>query len=287
MGRSAGHTGADNDDFADDVQGTAGDITFSAQGNILTGAAVLTQAAAAMRGPGCDLAERLMRAVEGGARNGQGDQRCTPFAAPGDSAFIQVDRPGEPAGSYLRLRIDGPVHRNPLPALRAQLDGWRTTHPCPTDAPDAAADGPADARRTDAPTAGAGGAGAGAGGDGPAGGASGTGAADASGPAPTGGASGAGAGDASGPAPTGGASGAGPTAGTSGAGAAGGAGAPGGAGAGGGASTAPRGASPPGGCRCQTGSRGAAGAGSWIVIALLAGRRRLTGIRCRCRNPRR
>jgi uncharacterized Ntn-hydrolase superfamily protein len=131
QGRAAGHSGAGNGNFANDVQGQAGEITYSIQGNILTGAAVLSQAQAAFQRDACDLAERLMDALEGGAANGQGDRRCTPSGAPSDSAFIEVDRPGEPAGTYLRLSVVAQRLRSPLPALRAQFETWRRTHPCP------------------------------------------------------------------------------------------------------------------------------------------------------------
>jgi uncharacterized Ntn-hydrolase superfamily protein len=302
MGRAAGHTGADNDDFADDVQGTAGDLAFSTQGNILTGAAVLSQAAAAMRGPGCDLAEHLMRAVEAGARGGQGDRRCTPFGAPGDSAFIQVDRPGEPAGSYLRLRVDGPVHRNALVALRTQFDAWRMTHPCPAETPDAGVDASApDAARDRGAGDGRGDGPAGAGGQGVDGAGTGGGGTGGNGPGPGGSGAAGGVGGSSG---AGGNAGAGGTGGA-GAGAAGGTGAAGsggqggsgnggtgsggaqggnGAGAGGGHATSAGGSS---GCSCRLSrERPPAARAGWIAAALIlvtARRRR----RCRSRGTER
>jgi uncharacterized Ntn-hydrolase superfamily protein len=135
MGRAAGHSGATNGVFSNDVQGDFEGFTYSIQGNILTGAAVLTQAQTAFRGQACDLADRLMRALEAGAANGQGDRRCTPAGAPSDSAFIQVDLPGQPVGSYLRLSVVAPRRTNPLTGLRAQFDVWRRTHPCPDATP--------------------------------------------------------------------------------------------------------------------------------------------------------
>ena len=77
MGRSAGFTGSQNSMFADDLQGSIDGFTYSVQGNILTGADVLEQASDAFEGGGCDLADRLMRALEAGAKNNQGDTRCT------------------------------------------------------------------------------------------------------------------------------------------------------------------------------------------------------------------
>jgi MYXO-CTERM domain-containing protein len=158
MGRAAGHSGTSNGVFSDDLQGNSGDFTYSIQGNILTGALVLSQAQAAFRDQACDLAERLMRALEAGAVGNQGDRRCTPDGAPSDSAFIQVDRPGEPVGSFLRLSVVSPRRTSPLPALRVQFDAWRRTHPCPAGMPqppavptDAGADtAPVDPPRQDA-----------------------------------------------------------------------------------------------------------------------------------------
>jgi uncharacterized Ntn-hydrolase superfamily protein len=131
MGRSAGFSGTQTQAFSDDVQGTFGTFTYSVQGNILTSAAVLTQAKAAFEAQGCDLADRLMRALEAGGQNGEGDTRCTVDGIPADSAFIEVDREGESQGSWLRLEVTDTAPQNPLVALRAQYDAWRATHPCP------------------------------------------------------------------------------------------------------------------------------------------------------------
>jgi uncharacterized Ntn-hydrolase superfamily protein len=130
MGRSAGFTGTQALAFADDRQASIGTYTYSLQGNILTSAAVLDQAAAAFPN-GCDLADRLMLALEAGAANGEGDSRCTPGGIPSDSAFIQVDREGEAAGTYLRLDVVDTSPQNPLVLLRTQYNAWRATHPCP------------------------------------------------------------------------------------------------------------------------------------------------------------
>jgi uncharacterized Ntn-hydrolase superfamily protein len=130
QGRAAGHTGSTNGNFADDRQGMVGTFAYSTQGNILTGGAVLTQAAAAFEAGGCDLADRLMRALEAGAQNNQGDSRCTPRGIPSDGAFVQVDRPNEQRGSYLSLRVDATGSQNPITRLRTQFDTWRQTHPC-------------------------------------------------------------------------------------------------------------------------------------------------------------
>jgi uncharacterized Ntn-hydrolase superfamily protein len=134
-GASAGFTGTGTMPFASDHQGTVPPFAYSVQGNILTSAKVLEQAAAAFRQSGCDLAERLMVALEAGALHGQGDSRCTSKGIPSDSAFLQV----ESQGGYLSLHVESSGDENPLPLLRAKLDAWRVQHPCPVKAPAGAA----------------------------------------------------------------------------------------------------------------------------------------------------
>src|SRR5262249_20840817 len=122
----------------------------SVQGNILTGKIVLDQAEAAFRARGCDLADRLMFALEGGAQNGQGDRRCAVDAGvPSDSASIEVDLPGAPVRSYLFLSLSGTGNVSPLIRLRSMFDTWRQTHPCPSDAGVADAGAPRDASSVD------------------------------------------------------------------------------------------------------------------------------------------
>jgi MYXO-CTERM domain-containing protein len=141
MGRTAGFTGNGTRTYADDIQGSVGSFHYSVQGNILTSAAVLTQASSAFEGSGCDLADRLMLALEAGAENGEGDSRCTDDGIPSDSAFLQVELPDEPAGDYLSLRVPTSGNDNPLIELRADYDAWRSTHPCPVMMPDGGAAG--------------------------------------------------------------------------------------------------------------------------------------------------
>jgi uncharacterized Ntn-hydrolase superfamily protein len=134
-GRSAAFTGADDGVYAGDRQGQAGTFVYSVQGNILSGRAVVDHAADAFEASGCDLAERLMRALEAGAANGQGDSRCTDSRGiPSDSAFLQVERPNGPLGSYLALRVPTSGNANPLLELRSAFDSWRRSHPCPAGA---------------------------------------------------------------------------------------------------------------------------------------------------------
>jgi uncharacterized Ntn-hydrolase superfamily protein len=132
LGRSAGFTGSGTTPHASDRQGRADVFAYSVQGNILTSDRVLSQAASAFEAPGCDLAERLMNALEAGALGGEGDSRCTPSGLPSDSAFLQVESPQLPRGQYLSLRVPASGSASPLPLLRQELDAWRLQHPCPT-----------------------------------------------------------------------------------------------------------------------------------------------------------
>jgi uncharacterized Ntn-hydrolase superfamily protein len=137
-GVAVGFTGVDTMPHADDVQGRAGEVVYSVQGNILTGAAVLEQAAAVFAAPGCDLADTLMRALAAGAENEQGDRRCTSDGIPSDGAFIRVDlADGDEDAPYLELQVDDTAPEDPIAALRALYDEWRGEHPCPAPQPDA------------------------------------------------------------------------------------------------------------------------------------------------------
>jgi uncharacterized Ntn-hydrolase superfamily protein len=132
-GHAVGFTGAGTTPFAADRQGNAGGFAYSVQGNILTSAAVLEQAAAAFQTEGCDLAERLLSGLRAGAQGGEGDSRCTDGGIPADSAFLQVESPGKNEGDYLALHVESSGNDNPLPLLEAQLKQWRSEHPCPVE----------------------------------------------------------------------------------------------------------------------------------------------------------
>jgi uncharacterized Ntn-hydrolase superfamily protein len=139
QGRAAGFTGARAQAYKHDQQARVGSFAYSVQGNILTSQRVLDQAAAGFEANGCDLADRLMAALEAGGRNGEGDSRCTGEGIPSDAAFISVDLPGETAGTYLKLSVSDTAPQNPLPKLRALFDTWRKSHPCMASVVDAGA----------------------------------------------------------------------------------------------------------------------------------------------------
>jgi uncharacterized Ntn-hydrolase superfamily protein len=131
FGRAAGFTGQNTLPYAEDRQGFVGPYTYSVQGNILTSILVIDQAEAAFRSTGCDLADKLMLALEAGAEGGEGDSRCTAEGIPSDSAFIEVDPMEVENGTYLRLEVMNTRPENPLVPLRALFDAWRGDHPCP------------------------------------------------------------------------------------------------------------------------------------------------------------
>jgi uncharacterized Ntn-hydrolase superfamily protein len=129
-GRSAGFTGTSARDYKEDRQGTAAPYTYSVQGNILTSGNVIDHAETAFRTTGCDLADKLMLALEAGATGGEGDSRCTPNGIPSDAASIEVDRGGEAAGAYLKLAVAGTGRTSAVVQLRGMFDDWRAAHPC-------------------------------------------------------------------------------------------------------------------------------------------------------------
>ncbi len=128
-GSRAGYTGSNNGYYANDIQGEVGSYVYSIQGNILTSSRVLTQARAGFTAEACDLSERLLAALEAGARNGEGDSRCRP-AAPSDAAFLQVDNPD----GKIFVRIDVKGSRNPLGELRSRFEAFRRVTGCYTSA---------------------------------------------------------------------------------------------------------------------------------------------------------
>ena len=130
-GETATFTGSEDGAFAGDRRGTTGPLVYAVQGNLLTSRAVIDQAADAFESAGCDLPERLMRALEAGAEHGEGDRRCTgPRGIPSDSAFLRVAGGDGDPEPYIDLRVPTSGEANPLVELRAELEAWRNTHPC-------------------------------------------------------------------------------------------------------------------------------------------------------------
>ena len=137
MGRAAGFTGSGAMDYKEDRQNTWGRYTYSIQGNILTGKAVIDQAEMGFQNGGCDLADKMMLTLEAGALNSQGDSRCTTTRRiPSDAASIEVDLAGETAGSFLKLDVAGRGTRaRSSSSARCSRPGARPT-PCGSNAGD-------------------------------------------------------------------------------------------------------------------------------------------------------
>jgi len=111
-GGAAAHTGVECMDWAGHVVGAG----FTAQGNILAGAAVVQALAGAFTQAGGELAERLLAALAAGDAAG-GDQRGR------QSAALYVARAGGSYGGlldrYIDLRVDD--HPAPIPELSRLL----------------------------------------------------------------------------------------------------------------------------------------------------------------------
>lgn len=132
-GDVAAYTGSATTPFSSHRHGTVGDLSYSVQGNLLTSSAVIENAVLGFGEPACDLPERLMRGLEAGSKNGEGDSRCTgAHGTPSDSAFLRVEQPG--VGTLLTLSVSDSAKQSPLPLLRDALTAWRREHPCPQPA---------------------------------------------------------------------------------------------------------------------------------------------------------
>ncbi len=81
QGRAIGFTGSIAGDFADHLTGQQGTMSYAIQGNVLTGAPVLTEAETALLTQGRDLPSKLMAAMQAARAQG-GDGRCS--CSPGD-----------------------------------------------------------------------------------------------------------------------------------------------------------------------------------------------------------
>lgn len=125
---AAAFTGSRAGPEAADRQGRFSEGAYSVQGNLLTDVVVLDELERGfLSAEGCDLGERLWRALEAVAsRPGIGDRRCTP-AVSANSAFLRVDAAdGTP---LLLLNVRG-AQAEPVVALRSEYEAFRREHPC-------------------------------------------------------------------------------------------------------------------------------------------------------------
>ena len=142
-GGVAAFTGSDTLAFASHRTAREGSLVFSVQGNILTDGGVLSRMETAFRAGGaCDLAERLVRALEAARTDGGGDSRCTSNGTPSSSAVVRARD----------LVIEVPEGSgDPTVTVRARFDAWRKTHPCTTPKPRSEDEGCAQSSHCGAP----------------------------------------------------------------------------------------------------------------------------------------
>lgn len=129
-GRSAGFTGARTLPFSKDLQGVVGEISFSIQGNRLTGEEVLTRGTSAFNRPACDLAEHLMNALRAASEAGAGDRRCSELRIPASTAFIKVGAEEGRSSPFVDISVAPDFKRDPVERLGDEFAKWRATHPC-------------------------------------------------------------------------------------------------------------------------------------------------------------
>ncbi|NUP08601.1 MAG: DUF1028 domain-containing protein [Polyangiaceae bacterium] len=129
LGGSASSTGPEALDVAVDRRGELGSMRYAALGNILTSELVVDQASKAFEADACDLAARLVQALEAAGDGGEGDSRCTPDGVPAKSAFVEVS---DASGVLLRISVPDVSPADPIVELRGRFDAWRAEHPCPT-----------------------------------------------------------------------------------------------------------------------------------------------------------
>lgn len=131
-GGVASFTGSMAEPFASDRTISLGSFELVVAGNFLSGEDMLSEAATGFE-EGCDLEARLMNALVAASADGRGDARCVVDGAPAQSALIEVGRLDDHT-LHLEVGLASPPPDDPVALLAAQLDAWRSAHPCP--APD-------------------------------------------------------------------------------------------------------------------------------------------------------
>lgn len=126
---------------AGDEQRAVDGFVVSAQGNILTSRLVVDRALAGFESSrSCDLAGRLVDALEAAGSDGEGDSRCTSMGRPANSAFVEVS---DEAGVVVSISVPDVSPADPVAELRRRLEVYRATHPCAITVP--APEGPSTA----------------------------------------------------------------------------------------------------------------------------------------------
>ncbi len=123
--RTAGWTGANTDDYKDDIQGA----NYSVQGNILLNATVLENMENNFNSTTGTLADKLMAAMQG-ANFAGADMRCLDRGTSSTTAYLQVYKPtDDPDNPYLRLNIEEmPFGEEPIDSLQTLYDQFLTVN---------------------------------------------------------------------------------------------------------------------------------------------------------------
>ena len=122
-----------------DLQGTLGDIAYSAQGNIVSNTTVSTLADTFESDGACDLVERLYNSLAAVYESEEliGDVRCFgDNGAAGASVFIHVDNAD--GTEVISIENGDPsTSVNPWEEFKGEYEAWRLDNPCPTIVHDA------------------------------------------------------------------------------------------------------------------------------------------------------
>ena len=145
LGESAGYTGKDirkmyysmmsGKESNQDIQGTYGDIVYTAQGNIVSRTAVSTLSDTFTEDGACDLVERLYNSLAAVFESQEliGDMRCfDKNHAAGSTLFIHVDNAD--GTEVIHIQNENPDdYVNPWEEFQTEYDEWRSKNPCPSD----------------------------------------------------------------------------------------------------------------------------------------------------------
>ena len=144
QGRAAGYTGKNLDklyavmtrgkeNVQEDVQGTLGDIVYSAQGNIVSSTTVSTLEDTFIFDGACDLVERLYNSLAAVFESDEliGDIRCFDTnESAGSAVFIHVDNPD--GSEVISIQNGDPnTSVDPWEEFKGEYEAWRADNPCP------------------------------------------------------------------------------------------------------------------------------------------------------------
>jgi len=138
QGRALTFSGTSANAWAGGVTGKIGNIVYAIQGNILTGAAVVTDAEKAVKNTNGDLAQKLMAGMQAARAKG-GDGRCSRYNKSAHVGYMIIARQGDKDGTqcnasvgcatgtyYMNLNVIGSTTaQDPVLTLQTLHDNWR------------------------------------------------------------------------------------------------------------------------------------------------------------------